>query len=392
MRICFLSLDYPSATGGGGVGSQVREIARAMVKAGHDASVIALTSGEPREFSDQGVLVHQVRPSNIHWYFFKLPLLNMITLALRELEYGWAVYRKFITLDRKKRFDVAEGTETGSFWVSLLANKRLVIRLHGEHYTFHTYTPDEPLTPSIRICRILQRITIKKARVLISPSESHANEIRGELMKADLALRIIPNSVNLSEYSTRKKPNSEGKLVLFVGRIERRKGVMVLLEAAAQVLADMPEVQFVLAGAIHPTIPILEFERAMDELNVRDCVELAGHKTEEKLKELYHRATILVLPSYYETFGIVALEAMAYGIPVVAWNAGALPEIVKQGVNGILVKPGSPDELAAGLIQLMRDPEKLEKMSAEARRTAAAYDTDELLAINIKAYSSVGQS
>src|SRR5262249_3214504 len=151
---------YPSELGGGGVGNQVCLLGRALVRAGHRVTVIALAQdGLSDESEDHGVRVHRVRCGHLHWYLSRLPLLGaLLALPVRELERSWAAYRKVRALHRTEPFDLMEGTETGMFWIARrMPAVPFVIRLHGEPYTFCKYTPGVRLTAALRLTRMLQR-------------------------------------------------------------------------------------------------------------------------------------------------------------------------------------------------------------------------------------------
>src|SRR5205814_2215293 len=100
-------------------------------------------------------------------------------------------------------------------------------------------------------------------------------------------------------------------------------------------------------------------------------VRLLGHVAWDELLGWYRRAAVCVLPSYYETFGLAALEPKAFGLPVVALTAGALPEVVEDGVSGLLVPPGDVPALAGAIVRLLRDRELCRELGANARERAA---------------------
>jgi glycosyltransferase involved in cell wall biosynthesis len=404
MRIGFISLDYPSHSGGGGVGNQVRTIGQALVHQGHQVTVVALAQpGQPGFIEDGGVKVYRVEQSSLHWYLYKLPWLGrLLALAVRELEYGWAAYRQIRTLHVQMPFDVIEGTETGAFWVALLLKSApLIIRLHGEQYTFCKYTPDLPLTINIRLSRLLQRMTIRRARLLTSPSQAHACEIAAELGQDHPAIEVIPNAVDLSVWDKHQTPqdeepqtvsNQEGTnpVVLFVGRLERVKGVPILLAAARRVLEKMPNVRFRLIGAAHPTLSKADLEALLQRFSLNGQVQFVGHIPHQELIAWYQQADLCVLPSYYETFGLAALEPMVLGVPVVATRVGGLVEVVEDGVTGLLASPGDEQALAAAMIKLLQD-KKLRTTMGETgqRRIQARFNLEQIVEKTLAVYCQV---
>jgi glycosyltransferase involved in cell wall biosynthesis len=391
MHICFLALDYPSSTSGGGVGNQVRTLGRALLARGYRVSVVALLQpGLPEFYDDDGIAVYRVQRGNLHWYISKLPFVgNSLSLATRELEYGWALYEQVRNIHHCCPIDLIETTETGAFWVSLGMRKvRQLVRLHGEQYTFHKYTPDLVVTLGLRLSRALQRVALYRAALLISPSDAHAREIRAELGAACPPIVVIPNSIDLDTMRINVIGIKDPETVLFVGRLERVKGILPLLEAAARVVQEHPDVHFILAGASHPNLSKSEIDMSIQRLGLANHVQLLGHIPWEQLSIWYQRAAVCVLPSYYETFGVAALEPMAFGIPIIATMAGGLPEVVEQGVAGLLVPPGDTQALSKAINTLLCDPSLRQQMGqAGLRRAQSQFSVEKLLAKTLAVYA-----
>lgn len=390
MHICFLALDYPSSKSGGGVGNQVRTLGLALVKAGYHVTVIALAvPGLPDCSEDHGIKVYHITPGSLHWYVHKIPVIGQwVALVIRELEYSWAAYRLIHKLERSAPIDLIEGTETGALGVALFLNRiPLVIRLHGEAYTFHKYTPGLSLTLEVRLSRVLQRIALRRARVLISPSRAHATEIHHELGPKHPPIEVVPNCIDLKVVPQCNHQVRDRVTVLYVGRLEKRKGIHDLLEAARDVSKDFPEVRFVLAGAPHSTLSRAELEMMLKQNGLISNVELIGHIPWEELVSWYQRATVCVLPSYYETFGVAALEPMAFRVPPIVSTAGALPEVVEHQVTGILVPTGDTRALANAIIRMLRDPQlRVGLGKAAQERVAQRFVVEQNLEKNIALY------
>jgi glycosyltransferase involved in cell wall biosynthesis/LmbE family N-acetylglucosaminyl deacetylase len=401
MHICFNALDYPSSVRGSGVGNQVRLLARALVREGHRVSVIDLASDHlPDVAQDGNVTIYRVRCSNWHWYLSKLPVLGrLLALSVREIERSWAAYQRIRAIHQSDPIDLVEGTETGMLFLALLLPQLpSLIRLHGEPYTFVKHTPDLPLTLDLRLSRFLQRVALRRVRLLLSPSFRHAREIREELGKGGPPLEIVPNTIeNVSGSSAAPiaeeiEEEMDGPVVLFVGRLERGKGVLLLLQAASRVLADMPNAHFVLAGGRHPTLAEEDLEQCLRRLPDRKRVHLLGHVPWEQLLRWYKKAALCVLPSYYETFGLAALEAMALGLPVVALSAGALPEVVEDQITGLLVPPQDEAALAEALVRLLKNPQLRQLMGENGRRTAQRFLLTQHWRDNLELFSWASRS
>jgi glycosyltransferase involved in cell wall biosynthesis len=161
-----------------------------------------------------------------------------------------------------------------------------------------------------------------------------------------------------------------GPVVLCVARMYPRKRIGDLLLAAGVLRARVPGLQMRVVGR-GPEWPALS--RLHAELGLGESVALLGDLTRERLAEEYVNATVFCLPSVQEGFGIVFLEAMAAELPVVACRAAAIPEVVQDGVTGLLIAPRSPGELAAAVERLIADPALARGMGREGRRRALGF-------------------
>jgi len=159
-------------------------------------------------------------------------------------------------------------------------------------------------------------------------------------------------------------------MILFVGRLVPQKGVDVLLRAFAVVLRRCPGIRLVIAGDGYQR---LYLERLSRHLGLPPHVEFVGWQTGPALARLYQAAEMVVVPSVYEPFGLVALEAMACGRPVVASRIGGLAEVIAEGRTGYLIPPGDYLSLARRMAQLLLEPARAAAMGQAARQEAMRY-------------------
>jgi D-inositol-3-phosphate glycosyltransferase len=185
------------------------------------------------------------------------------------------------------------------------------------------------------------------------------------------------------------------RMVLFVGRIERLKGVDTLIRAMALVRencdsVNCPQILTIIGGDPDASPENMNAEMARLkqlclDLGMEDVVVFLGKRGQDTLPYYYSAADVLVMPSHYESFGMVALEAMACGTPVVASQVGGLGFLVQDAVTGFVVPDDDPQALSVRLASLMRDPVLRGRLSEQATAYAKDYDwdkiTDRILAV-----------
>lgn len=172
----------------------------------------------------------------------------------------------------------------------------------------------------------------------------------------------------------RVRPAPDGPVrLLFVGKCVRRKGLLPLVEALARVPRGSFELHLV--GAADSDHCVHELRPRLLELDLQDVVHFEGYVSATRLAEIYARADAFVLPSYQEGYGLVVLEAMGSGLPVLCSRTTALPELVDEGESGLLFTPGDPGDIARVLELVRAAPESLPRMGAVARAKALVQPT-----------------
>ena len=194
--------------------------------------------------------------------------------------------------------------------------------------------------------------------------------VRDELAVAGTPVSVIPNGVDSDRYRPAVDWPKDDGYVLFVGRLVPQKGVGTLLEALAA-LRRRSSARLVVVGDGQLE---LFLQRMARNLGCSDRVDFAGWARGDELIRSYQRAQFVVMPSWYEPFGIVALEAMACGRPVIASATGGLMEIIEDGRNGFVVPPGDHLRLAARMLELIEHYDRRAAFGAAARARAVQYD------------------
>ncbi|RJQ36196.1 MAG: glycosyltransferase family 1 protein [Dehalococcoidia bacterium] len=186
---------------------------------------------------------------------------------------------------------------------------------------------------------------------------------------------IIPNGVDLEHFSPDVAPVerfSDGKLnILFVGRLEKRKGLNYLLAAYRRVKKEMPECRLIVVGP--GTRLRSKYEKTVSHEDIKDVV-FVGRVNHEELPRYYQTADVFCSPATSrESFGIILLEAMAMGKPVVASNIEGYASVLTGGEEGLLVPPRDIKQLGDSLLTLLTDPAMRRQMGEKGQVTAARY-------------------
>jgi glycosyltransferase involved in cell wall biosynthesis len=179
----------------------------------------------------------------------------------------------------------------------------------------------------------------------------------------------IPNGICLEDFSV-KREFEPFTYILYLGALQKIKGVDLLLQALPGIFQATGEKSVVIAGS-GPELSTLR--RMASELNVASVVDFPGYVTGSEKSKLLRDAGALIVPSRYEAFSIVILEALASGIPVLASNVGGVPGLIRNDDNGLLFTKGNLDELTSTMIALIRDASIRERIGLAGRKSVGAY-------------------
>lgn len=364
MNVLFLSKDYPPHLIGG-VGVYVYEMSRLLARMGHNVFVITKTDTIPCEYVDAGVRVYRVKSK----YFRFLNAVRMkLPGFLERLEYSLAVSEKIPKVVKDYQINIIETCEARAeaFWY-YLTHKRpaLVIKLHTpETVAFQLdYTPE---TCDYRMIKLLEEHWVSTASQCIGLSAEVVDLTAKHFsMKFD-NVSLMPNPIDLEMF----KPSSNGLKehpleVLYVGRLEFRKGVHTLMKAFLRVQEEIPQARLTLIGADCGMRGYME--EKIRQLKNPEFVQWIDQVPREALVAYFQRSAVCVVPSLWENYPYVCLEALACGKAVVASKTGGLKKIINDGSNGILVPPGSSMMLEEAIVRLLKDQPLREALGRQAR-------------------------
>jgi len=216
-----------------------------------------------------------------------------------------------------------------------------------------------------------QETVIAAADRVIALSRDERALIAKYCPEARERVRIVGNGIDDSVAAravVRDRRQNDSPIVLYSGRFVDRKGIRELLRAIPPVLDQCPKVRFVLAGG-YGTASDIEREWLHEFLQpYRDQIHFTGWLTADKVNEWYKRADILVMPSWYEPFGMVILEGMLHGLPIAATSVGGPVDILEHEKNALLFPPRDVEALADAILQLVRKPDLRQRIGLEAAK------------------------
>ncbi len=358
--VCMLTLEYPPYVYGG-VGVHVDNLTRYLSKyVKLEVRTIRL-EGAPSYELRNGIIVKRYDawsqlldncPSSYAPVFKALSLgLNIVSDRVdSKIVHVHTWYMGFAGFLSKKLYNVklvatVHSLEPKRPW------KRKVL---GEAYNVSLWAEKTCLEN----CDVIIAVSMETKRDIISLYGIEENKVHVIHNGIDEEIwRPIRNPRVLEKYGIREP------YILFVGRLSRQKGILTLIEAAKDLPSDLT-VAIVTGKPDDPNL-IVEVSRAVK--NLKNVVWINKVLEREELIPLYTMALAFICPSIYEPFGIVNLEAMACGTPVIASNVGGIPEVVVDGETGILVAPGNPVELAETVTRLYNNRSMAKEMGVRAR-------------------------
>jgi glycosyltransferase involved in cell wall biosynthesis len=359
MRLLYISNEYPPDTGFGGIATYTKNMAEGMSSFGHDVHVICRSvTGTERFGIENGVSVHRIGPgrytlpSSDAFYLFRKVCRGLAPQSLVRL--AWAkeaflAYQRLIS--QSTGFDIIEYPECGGegYYFKDEEKTASIARLH---------TPWE-LVASLDVIREkpvdrillshLDRASVRAARGVSSPTLSLAGIIEKRWHIAPVA--VFPNPIPADRF-----PLSDGKDWIYTGRVERRKGVHVLVQAYADLRRNVALPPLRIIGRPYGAMDGIDYGDYIDGLiksnGLSGVIEWIRGADHDSVKRYLALSSVAIFPSFWENLSYGCLEAMACGCAVVASRCGGFPEIIRHGENGFLFPPGDPAELSRLLYKL----------------------------------------
>lgn len=292
------------------------------------------------------------------------------------------IYKNFLKfINFQNPYKIFHGHHYDGGWIALQAhkefNKPLIVNFHSlgqvRFQTQHLYAMEINEQKIFEERFAMEQKIIKEASLIISLADTEKRDLNLFYGAPWEKVTVIPGGVNIREFmpvSMNKaretlRLSKEDFILLFVGRLEWRKGVGTLVSAVRLLKENIPNVKALIVGGgifglKKNKDDCNEHQRLLNkakEENVSDRVYFVGRIDQDRLPFFYSAANILVIPSYYEPFGLVALEGMTSQIPIVASRKGGLRLTIKDGQSGLLFEPRNPFDLKEKILQIYQSQE-----------------------------------
>ena len=360
----------------GGVPNHITALERQFTKMGHDVRVIAPASKRVPDFGDRFIPIGKPRPIPTNGSIARVSVSLHLAPKIQEVL-------------ARENFDIIHLHEP--FMPMLcsavlrFANAPVVGTFHacgGNHGSLFSYRFGWPVSAYM----IKRRLPKLKSRIAVSLA---AQRFAYRAIKT--TFEIIPNGIDLTRFSSDVQPFSQymdgKKNILFVGRLESRKGLIYLLRAFWRMQRERSDCRLIVVGPGRTFR--FRFERWVKRYGVKDIV-FTGYVSQAELPRYYKTADIFCAPATgRESFGIVLLEAMAMGKPIVASNIEGFRCVITNGVEGILVPPKDDRRLASALNLFIDNPELCRKMSANGLEKVKQYSWEKVARSILETYRRV---
>ena len=358
MKILLVPNSYPPQIGG--LEFAVSNIAHEFIKKGNEVIIVTTSTNlkYSMELESSGISVYRI-PFFLPRLITFLDLKRFINSILRSLASVFLAPISFIRL-----FYIITRTtphivnlhyigENAVFCLLLkkLINFNFCVNVHGNdidrHYKRTIFS------------RYLTKKTLNNADLLLSNSSdilSKVNRIEPSTIENSY---VVGNGVYPEEFSSCMKYHHSRKYILNVANFGQKKGQDILIRAFSLIQQRFPNMNLIFVG---DGTELFKCSNLAKELKLSDSIEFLGKVSSFKIPSLLAGCELFVLPSRKEAFGIVVLEAMASKKPVVATRVGGVPEIIDDGINGILVEPENPEELAHGILMVLENEDLRKKL------------------------------
>ena len=361
----------------GGSGALATELGLDLARRGHEVHFITYAMPFRLRGYTERVFFHEVDTTTGRYPLFEH---YPYTLALASKQHEVALHQKLDVLHVHYAIPHATTAWLAREMLGSIRRLKVITTLHGTDIT---------LVGQEESFHAITKFSIEKSDAVTAVS----TYLREETIRAfgceQCRISVIPNFVNLNEYKPAESKQRDGlapaghKLVTHISNFREVKRVKDVIRVFSRIRRAMPATLLMIGDGPERD----DAEREARDLEVASDVKFLGRL--DTVAGLLQQSDLFVLPTQSESFGLAALEAMACGVPVVGSRAGGLPEVVEDGVSGILEPPGSVEAMGRRAVEMLRDPVRHETMVQAATARARRYDADRIVPMYEELYREV---
>jgi len=378
MHIAFLTSEYPhdKVKHAAGIGTSIKNLAAALAKEKISVSIFVYGQNTDEVFIENNIKIHLIKSGKKRfgaWYFYRKQLQNYIN--------------KFIVSDI---IDVVEAPDWTGITAFMNLKAPLAIRLHGsDAYFCHLENRQQKVKNYW-----FEKLALSKASAFVSPTD-FAGNLTKKIFSIKKEIQTIPNGIDLENFHNSEPQSFEKGLILYIGTIIRKKGVLEFPKIMDEVLAKHPDAKLLLIGSDSfdiKTQSASTWKLIENSLNdkTRGKIEYIGKVPYASVQDYIKKANVCVFPSFAETQGMVTIEAMALQKAVVNSDFGWAQELIVDGESGFLANPSDHFKFSEKIIALLEDSQLCIRIGENAsKRAAQKFDIAKIASQNIEFYRTL---
>ena len=381
---------------GGGPDAYVRNLSTLSKQ--HKIDITIILDKEPNSeahaFPNNISVYHLERGSIIPYYIYRISTILGFPIhfssKLIRMEEENRLLKTLYKIEKNKLIDIIEVTE-GAFINQIAKRWKVIVRAHGSDWSFRMHCDDQnPLIDNY--LKKWQRIQHLNASANYAISKHTRDHLTKELKLEKGLIRYMPYPICLENFSLAKPKSykeipSTSPVIMSVGRLERRKGTDIIVKSMNIVWEKYPNAYLILIG-LASEFTIHDLKELVPKSQQNQIV-YTGFINYKDIPSFYKAADLYVSASQYETFGYTLLEAIAAAKPIVCTDRGAMPELVVDGFNGLIVPFGDPKSLGESIIELLSNDELLNIFSKNSGEVVQKYDLSNYGDMLMKSYTEI---
>lgn len=368
LNICIISREFPPDTAFGGIATFSLDTALMLKEKGHEVTVFSQSLSTSYCTEYQGIRLHKIKVPRPFDSYDRLPAFMLAFNAM--------VMRHVLRSHRQKPFDLIDAPDhlAEGLFASVFTNIPVVTRLHTPYALIVAMGLNNYRRGiSSWLINAAEKIALRRSTVLYAPCMDLVKRCDKLFSLGNVPVKIFGYPLDLKMFSAMEKDDYAGPLrILFLGRLEQRKGIETIAEAFPKLWAQYPDIKLTMVGRDTPNIQGFDsarkyLESVFARAGCSDAIDFVDYVQLDRLPEIFRTHDIVWVPSMYDNYPLICLEGMACGKAVVVSDAGGLPEMVQHGETGLVFRTGDAGGLVQQTLALCASPQLRKQLGENAR-------------------------